>query len=70
MKNWLKHFVWWLQSFPIGDYHTHVSVMGEAEETCLVCGDKVEKPSKDVEKDLELLQHKCEKCGQVIWDDE
>ena len=20
-----------------------------------------------VKKDIELLQHKCEKCGQVIW---
>ncbi len=25
MKRWLKHFLWWIRGFPIGDYHAMVS---------------------------------------------
>jgi hypothetical protein len=70
IKQWLIHLDSWVRNFPIGDYHCYVSAVGGDTETCLVCDDTIPKDTESLDDDSRLLRNACDKCGQIIWNDE
>jgi len=54
VRDWLRHLWFWLRSFP--REHAWTSVVGEPEETCLMCGKKAVKPQEEMDWDLEMLE--------------